>query len=107
MMMMMMIIIIIMMMMMIMMRRRRRRMVVMMIMMKMIRTTITFKGANRDFCNLFAATRSVSNTYAKVARNQLCANYVIHIKRVSRATYRVACRVERRDSSAIEFNKLK
>ena len=34
-----------------------------------------FKGANRDFLyNLLTAPRTVSNTFAQVARAQLCAN---------------------------------
>ena len=44
---------------------------------------ITLKGAIRDFYNLL---RTVSNTYAQLAREQSCANHVQHIERLSRAT---------------------
>ena len=47
---------------------------------------IAFQGTNRDFPNLLTAHRTVSNTYAQVARAQLCANHVQHIQRSSRAT---------------------
>ena len=49
----------------------------------------------------FTAPGTVSNTYAQVARAQSCANHVQHIGR-SRAT----CRVVRRDSSAVEFDRV-
>ena len=51
----------------------------------MIIILIAFKGAVRDFYNLLAAPLTVSNTYAEVARAQLCANHVQHIERLSRA----------------------
>ena len=35
---------------------------------------IAFKGAIRDFLQSLAAPRTVSNTYAQVARAQSCAN---------------------------------
>ena len=38
------------------------------------------------FYNLLTAPRTVSNTYAQVARAQLCANHVQHIERLSRAS---------------------
>ena len=38
------------------------------------------------FYNLLTALRTVSNTYAQVARAQLCANHVQHIERLSRAS---------------------
>ena len=48
---------------------------------------IAFKGAIRDFFyNLLTAPRTVSNTYARVARPQSCANHVQHIERLSRAS---------------------
>ena len=56
-------------------RRRRRR-----------RRRIAFKSAIPDFYNLITASRTVSNTYAQVARTQSCANHVQHIERSSRAT---------------------
>ena len=37
---------------------------------------IAFRGAFRDFYNLLTASRTVSNTYARVARAQSCANHV-------------------------------
>ena len=41
---------------------------------------IAFKGAIRDFFyDLLTAPRTVSNTYAQVARAQSCANHVQHI----------------------------
>ena len=51
--------------------------------------TIALKGGNRDFYNLLTAPRTVSNTYAQVARAQSRANHVQHIECLSRA----ACRV--------------
>ena len=50
--------------------------------------------------------RTVSNTYAQVARAQLCANHVQHIERLSRATRRVTCHAVLRDSSAIKFDRV-
>ena len=52
---------------------------------------VVFKGENRAFYNLLTAPRTVSNTYAQVARAQSCANQVQHIERLSRASYRVTC----------------
>ena len=53
---------------------------------------IALKGAIRDFFgNLFIAPRTVSNTYAQVARAQSSANYVQRKERLSRATCRVPC----------------
>ena len=62
---------------------------------------IALKGANRDFYNLLTAPRTVSNTYAQVARAQSCANHVQHIERVSRATCSVP--LGRRDGSGVKF----
>ena len=39
--------------------------------------------------NLLSAPQTVSNTYAQMARAQSCADYVQHIERLLRATYRV------------------
>ena len=47
--------------------------------------------------------RTVSNTYAQVARSQY---HVQQIERLSRATCRVECHVVRRDSSAIKFDRV-
>ena len=48
------------------------------------------RGGNRDyFYNLLTAQRTVSKTYAPVARAQPCANLVQHVERLSRATCRV------------------
>ena len=63
---------------------------------------IALKGAVRDFYSLLTAPRTVSNTFAQVARAQSCANHVQHIERLSRATCRVTCHVVRRDSSAVK-----
>ena len=41
---------------------------------------------SRFFYNLLMAPWTVSNTFAQVARVQLCANHVQHIKRLSHAT---------------------
>ena len=38
------------------------------------------------FYNLLTAPRTVSNTYAQVARAQLCANHLQHIERLARAS---------------------
>ena len=51
------------------------------------------------FCNLLTASRTVSNTYARVARVQSRANHVQHIERLSRAT----CRVPR---GTIKFDRV-
>ena len=40
----------------------------------------------RFFYNLLTVPWAVSNTYAQVARAQLCANHVQHIERISRAS---------------------
>ena len=74
------------------------------VMMIMIIIMIATKGAIRDllaaprtnnnnnncysrfFYNFLIAPRTVSNTYAQVARAQSCANHVQHIERLSRAS---------------------
>ena len=53
------------------------------------------------FYILLTALRTVSYTYAQVARAQSCANHLQHIERLSHATGRITCHVVRRDSSAI------
>ena len=58
------------------------------------------------FYNLLTAPRTVSNTYAQVARAQSCANHVQRIERLSRATCRATCHVVRKDSSAITFDRV-
>ena len=40
---------------------------------------ISLKGANRYFYDLLIVPRTVSNTYAQVARVQSCANHVQHV----------------------------
>ena len=50
---------------------------------------IAFKGAIQILDNLLTAQRTVSSTYAQVARAQSCANPVQHIERLSRTTCRV------------------
>ena len=67
---------------------------------------ITFKGAIRDYFYNLTALRIVSNTYAQVARAQLCANHVQHIEHLSRATCCVTCHVVRRDSLAVKFYRV-
>ena len=61
--------------------------IIIIIMMMMM---IAFKGALRDFLyNLLIAPRTITNTYAQVAKAQSSANHVQHIERLSRATCRV------------------
>ena len=60
----------------------------------------------RFFCNLLTEPRTVSNTCAQVARVHSCANHVQHIERLSRATCRVTCHAVRRDSSAVQFDRV-
>ena len=67
---------------------------------------IASKSAILDFSNLLTAPPTVSNTYTQVARAQSCANHVQHIERLSRATCRVTCHLVRRDSSAIQFDRV-
>ena len=79
----------------------------------MIIIMIAFKGAIRDFFfffffflnNLLTEPRTVSNTYAQVARMQSCANHVQHIERLSRTSCHVTCH-KRRDSSAIKLDRV-
>ena len=52
---------------------------------------IAFKGAIRTVYNRLTAPRTVSNTYAEVARAQSCANHVQHNEHLPRATCRVPC----------------
>ena len=75
--------------------------IIIIIMIVIIIIIIAFKGANRDFFTM----RTVSNTYAQVARAQSCANHVQHIERLSRATC-VTCHSVRRDSSATKFDRV-
>ena len=63
---------------------------------------IAFKGVIRDFYNLLTAPRTVLDMYAEVAR----ANQMQHIKCLSRAKRLVVCHIVRRDSSAIEFDRV-
>ena len=66
--------------------------ILMMVMMMMIIIiVIALKGSN-----LLTAPRTVSSTHAQVARAQSCANHVQHIE----------CRVMRRDSSDIKFDRV-
>ena len=68
---------------------------------------IAFKGKkSRFFYNLLTTPRTISNTYAQVARAQSCESHVQHIERLSRAACRVKCHVLRRDSSAIQFDRV-
>ena len=61
---------------------------------------------SRFVYNLLTALRTVSNTYAQVARAQSCANHVQHLERLSRAACPVTWLVVRRDSSAIKFDRV-
>ena len=54
--------------------------------------------------NLLTAPRTVSNTYAQVARAQSCANHVPHTSSAFHVQH-VVCHVERRDSSFIKFDR--
>ena len=54
--------------------------------------------------NLLTAPRTVSSTYAQVARAQSCADHVQHIERLSRATCSV--HLVQRDSSASKFDRI-
>ena len=58
---------------------------------------VALKGAIRDFYKLLTGPRTVSNTYAQVARAQSCANHEQH----------VVCHVVRRDSKANKFDRIK
>ena len=49
-------------------------------------TIITSKALFEIFYNLLTAPRTISNTYAQVARAQPCANHVQHTERLSRAS---------------------
>ena len=59
-------------------RRRRRRRILVII--------IDSKALFEIFHILLTAPRTVSNTYAQVARAQSCANHVQHIERLSHAS---------------------
>ena len=71
---------------------------------KYIIKIFALKGAIRDFDNLPTVPRTVSNTYAQVARAQSCANHVQHIQRIAQHAVR---HVVRRRSSAIELDRVK
>ena len=58
-------------------------------MMMMMMMMIAQKGVIQDFYDLLTAPRTVSNTYAHVARAQSRANHMQHIERLSRATFSV------------------
>ena len=57
------------------------------------------------FYNLLTVPRTVSNTYAQVARAQSRANHTEIIERLSRATC-VTCHLVQMDSSAIKFDRV-
>ena len=67
--------------------------------------TIALKGANRNFYNLLTAPRIVSNTCAQVARAQSRVQITCNTSSAYREKH-VACRVVRRDSSAIKFGRV-
>ena len=58
------------------------------------------------FCNLLAAPRTVSNTYAPVARAQSCKPRATH-QGPPRQEQHVMYHMVRRDSSAVKFGRLK
>ena len=60
---------------------------------------VALKYAVRDFFNLLTAPRTVSNTYAQVARAQSCANHVQYIECLSRA----ACHVPRGTKGQLSY----
>ena len=66
---------------------------------------IALKGANQDFCNLFTTPRTVSNTYAQVARAQSCATRVQNMERLSYHEQHV-CHMAWGDSSAVKFDRV-
>ena len=80
--------------------------IILIIMMMIIIIIIAFKAQFEIVYNLLTAPRTVSNTYAQVARAQSCANHVQHIERLSRATCRATCHVVRSDSSAVKFDRV-
>ena len=70
----------------------------------MIIIIIALKGAIGDFCNLLTAPRTVSSTYAQVAR----ANHM-QITCNTSSAYHVqsaVCHLEQRDSSAVKFDRI-
>ena len=69
---------------------------------------IAFKGAIRNFFyNLLAALRiTVSNTYAQVAKAQMCAYHVQHIKRLSRAKCRVLLGMKGQLAQLLSFERV-
>ena len=74
-------------------------MMMMMMMMLMMMMMIAFKGAVRDLYNLLAVPRTVSNTYAQMAKAQItCKTSSAH------HVQRVVCHLLRRNSSAIKFD---
>ena len=77
------------MMMMMMMMITMMMMMMMMIMIMMMMIVIALKGAIREFYNLLTTRRTLSDTFAQVARAHSCANHVQHNERLSRATCRV------------------
>ena len=71
----------------------------------MIMIMIAFKGENQDFnYNLLTVSRTVSNTYAQVARAHSSANHEQHIQHLSHATCCARCHVVWRDSSDTKFD---
>ena len=64
-------------------------MMIMMMMMMMIIIIIIALKAQFEIYYLLTAPRTVSNTYAQVAREQSCANHVQLIECLSRATCNV------------------
>ena len=60
---------------------------------------IALKGAIGHFYHLLTAPRTVSNTYAQVARAQSCADHFYHMQPA-------VCHLIWRDSSAIKFDKV-
>ena len=59
------------------------------------------------FYNLLTAPRTVSNTYAQVARAQSCANHVQHIERLSRASVMLRATWYEGTAQLLSLTKLK
>ena len=72
-----------------------------------IKIIIAFKGTIRDFYNLLTAPRTVSNTYAQVARAQSCANHVQHIERLSHASVKLRVTWYEGTAQLLSFTELK
>ena len=64
------------------------------------------RRSSRFFGGATSSLRRELSPAPQVARAQLCANHVQRIERLSRATCSVTCHVVRRDSSAVELDRV-